>query len=53
MPRTEPSRSISAHTTGNVSDDAVIRGLKIELDLTTEEAEAAWAAATERLGGSA
>jgi hypothetical protein len=31
---------------------AVIRGLKIELDLTTDEAEAAWEAATDRLNGS-
>jgi len=29
--------------------DAVIRGLRVDLDLTAEEAEKAWEAATERL----
>jgi hypothetical protein len=32
--------------------DAVLRGLRVELDLTAEEAEKAWEAAIERLGGS-
>ena len=42
-------RIATAFILAGLDRDAVIRGLKIELDLTTEEAEVAWATATERL----
>ena len=45
-------RTATALILAGLDRDAVIRGLKIELDLSTEEAEAAWAFARERLGDS-
>jgi hypothetical protein len=42
-------RSATALILAGLDRDAVIRGLKVELDLTTEEAEAAWKVANERL----
>ena len=53
MTPTKGEQSATALILAGLDRHAVIRGLRIELDLTTEEAEAAWAAANERLGGSA
>jgi hypothetical protein len=43
-------RSATALILAGLDRDGVIRGLRLELDLTTEEAEAAWEVANERLG---
>ncbi len=53
MPPIKGEQSATALILAGLDRDAVIRGLKIELDLTNEEAEAAWTAANDRLGGSA